>query len=104
MARARKFPGRYLPCLPRHLLPLHLLLAVLNACAATDLDGDGWSESEGDCDDQDAQAHPGAEELCDQRDNDCDGEIDEGLETTVFYADQDGDAYGASDARLQACA
>jgi hypothetical protein len=31
----------------------------------------------GDCDDADAQAYPGAEELCDLLDNDCDSAVDE---------------------------
>jgi hypothetical protein len=42
-------------------------------CAPSDADGDEWSTSDGDCDDNDANTYPGAEELCDGRDNDCDG-------------------------------
>jgi hypothetical protein len=57
-----------------------------------DADGDGIPVGE-DCDDTDADSYPGAEELCDGRDNDCDGEADEGLETTAF-PDRDGDGYG----------
>ena len=39
-----------------------------------DLDGDGWYSGE-DCDDQDPLTYPEASELCDGRDNDCDGEV-----------------------------
>lgn len=53
-----------------------------------DADGDGYTESGGDCDDTDATVHPGATEICDDRDNDCDG---------VSDADLDSDADGISD-------
>lgn len=57
-----------------------------------DADGDGYFSNE-DCDDQDAQTNPNAEELCDGVDNDCDGEVDEGVRQ-VYYADEDGDGFG----------
>jgi hypothetical protein len=44
-----------------------------------DLDEDGYSIADGDCDDYDHTVYPGAEELCDGKDNDCDGEIDENV-------------------------
>jgi MYXO-CTERM domain-containing protein len=38
------------------------------------VDGDLWSECDGDCDDDNADVNPGAEEVCDDGiDNDCDG-------------------------------
>ncbi|MBW2453045.1 MAG: hypothetical protein JRI68_00965 [Deltaproteobacteria bacterium] len=47
----------------------------------TDPDGDGSLPPEcggGDCDDADGDIHPGADELCDdEEDNDCDGNIDD---------------------------
>ena len=52
-----------------------------------DNDGDGVTSCGGDCDDQDEDAYPGAIEVGDTVDNDCDGTVDEGTE---LY-DDDGD-------------
>ena len=54
-----------------------------------DVDGDGVDFDQ-DCDDSDATVYPGATELCDGLDNDCDGATDEGLTT-----DADADGYSA---------
>lgn len=43
---------------------------------AFDIDGDGWSACEGDCNESDPETHPGAFEKCDNQDNDCDGSVD----------------------------
>ena len=67
-----------------------------------DADSDGWPASE-DCDDTDPERFPGAEEICDDKDNDCNGEVDEGV-TTTFYADADGDGHGRTDDATEACA
>ena len=44
-----------------------------------------------------------AAEVCDDLDNDCDGEVDEGL-VTVVYADVDGDGYGDPTSAIETCA
>lgn len=68
-----------------------------------DADGDGYVEAlneclpGGDCDDNNANVHPGAIEICNGIDDDCDGEIDEGVQTQ-FYQDLDGDGFGSSTA------
>ncbi|MCE9666357.1 FG-GAP-like repeat-containing protein [Myxococcus stipitatus] len=55
-----------------------------------------------DCDDTSSSTHPGATEVCDNRDNDCDGSVDEGVLTT-FYRDADGDGHGVPTQTVQAC-
>lgn len=46
-------------------------------CREVDIDGDGYLESTGDCNVDVARFHPGATEICDRQDDDCDGSIDE---------------------------
>ena len=61
-----------------------------------DLDGDGYSPADGDCDDNNEDINPGAPEYCDGIDNDCNDEIDDDPEDgRWWYADEDHDGYGA---------
>jgi hypothetical protein len=55
-----------------------------------------------DCDDARAGTYPDATETCNGLDDDCDGDLDEGVRTT-FYRDIDGDGYGVSGTTTQAC-
>ncbi len=66
----------------------------------SDADGDGFLARD-DCDDDDPAAHPGAAEVCDEVDNNCDGAVDEGV-TMTLYLDIDEDGYG--DAAEEGCA
>jgi len=89
-----------------------------------DLDGDGFGSSGqtrlycsapvsdpyvqqvGDCDDRagvGALSHPGLLEVCDGRDNDCDGNLDESFPHKTFYADQDLDGFGDPAQSIAAC-
>jgi len=69
-----------------------------------DADQDGSTSAE-DCDDSDPAVHPGADELCNDVDDDCDGVIDEddALDAALWYADADGDGYGLTDDTTTAC-
>jgi len=55
-----------------------------------------------DCDDTRASVFPGAVEVCDGRDQDCDGLIDEGV-LPAWYRDADGDSYGDASQSVDAC-
>jgi hypothetical protein len=69
--------------------------------AVGDSDRDGTPADE-DCDDDDPYVYPGAEEICDGIDNNCDGEVDEGLTQWVF-TDEDRDGYGDPASAFSVC-
>lgn len=62
----------------------------------------GYATISGDCNDTRNDIRPGAAEVCDGVDNDCDSAIDEGVKT-LYYRDVDGDGYGVFSPTLQAC-
>ncbi len=75
----------------------------------TDVDNDGYgtttsqcaceasgtyrADNNDDCNDANAAVSPGDTETCNSVDDDCDGTVDDGL--PLYYADADGDTYGA---------
>ncbi|MBL0062619.1 MAG: putative metal-binding motif-containing protein [bacterium] len=70
-----------------------------------DADGDGHSKvafGGDDCDDWRPDLSPGAIELCDGIDNNCNGQIDEGFSRT-WYFDADGDGYGTNSNSITSC-
>ena len=103
----------------RYLLGLSIL-SLLSACndgssgkdegttkdsgvtSGCDEDGDSFCESAGDCNEGDPAINPGAEEICDGIDNNCDKDIDEGV-TNTFYADADGDGFGDTNSTVEGC-
>jgi hypothetical protein len=60
----------------------------------------GYISRGGDCNDADASINPGATEICNFKDDDCDGTVDEGC--AVYYRDADGDGYGLWDQQIRA--
>jgi len=85
-----------------------LCLLTLSAChtvggVVDDQDGDGspWDE---DCDDLEPAAYPGADEICDGIDNDCDGRIDaDAIDAPSWAVDFDSDGYGDMEAAVESC-
>ena len=71
---------------------------VLESC----LQPEGYVEDDSDCNDMDEFINPQAEEVCDEQDNDCDGDIDEDV-TSTFYLDADTDGYGSSSSTMEGC-
>jgi len=53
-------------------------LGTIIYCPKNDKDEDGYELSK-DCNDEDSSINPGAEEVCDGKDNDCDDAVDEDL-------------------------
>ena len=87
------------------------------SCTTVDQDGDGYcadlacsdGSNPGDCDDLDSALYPGATEVCDGIDNDCDEDVDDNdpnLDTstgTEWFIDNDGDTYGFTAGSIWAC-
>ena len=62
----------------------------------------GYAVDNTDCNDDDNSVYPGAMEICDGKDNDCNGAIDENMKIS-FYRDADGDGFGDASNFIQAC-
>ncbi|MES2639379.1 MAG: MopE-related protein [Myxococcota bacterium] len=65
-------------------------------------DPGGAAREDGDCDDADASANPGATEACNGYDDDCNGTVDDAPAVT-WYLDRDEDGYGDDDSTYLVC-
>jgi hypothetical protein len=95
---------------------------VVKSTFYRDADGDGYGDlslstqactppagyvvDNRDCNDDPANGgptvYPGALEICDGLDNDCNGQVDDGVKP-IFYLDADGDGYGNPLLSIPAC-
>jgi hypothetical protein len=66
--------------------------ATASGCQAPE----GYVEKGNDCVDTNAAINPGAAELCNEVDDNCNGTVDEGVQKPVWYRDSDGDGYGST--------
>ncbi len=108
-------PSLCLACAISLLGPVMPVQAGCDDTYLPDSDGDGYGDSNqptnsqectpppgyvyesegGDCDDSNPNVHPGAAEVCDGLDNDCNNQIDDNpTDAPTFYPDADGDGYG----------
>lgn len=63
----------------------------------------GYVADATDCNDGNSAVNPGATEVCNAIDDDCEGGIDEGLVFSTWYADGDGDTYGDAGTSVSTC-
>ncbi len=76
-------------------------LPQVSACTPAD----GLTDVGGDCDDTLDTIHPGADEICDGFDQDCDADIDEdAIDAGHYFLDADLDGFGDDDTEVVACA
>ncbi|MFA6522092.1 MAG: MopE-related protein [Patescibacteria group bacterium] len=86
------------------------LFLALSACTElppeyADFDGDGYAVIDGDCDDEDVDVYPDADEYCDGIDNDCDDNIDENdaVDAETWFRDLDNDDFGDQRHDFESC-
>ncbi|QDE94488.1 hypothetical protein BHS05_00580 [Myxococcus xanthus] len=82
---------------------------LLEDLHTADEDGDGFVSPGGpmnrgtDCNDLRATAFPGALELCNGLDDNCDGRMETGVVNRVWYLDSDRDSFGRNEPGTEAC-
>lgn len=75
-----------------------------NSSVSSTTQPDGYVTDNTDCNDYDVDINPGADEICDNIDNNCSGENNEGLSFINYYDDLDDDGYGWASTTYNWCA
>lgn len=83
-------------------VPIFFTVVAGSEGLGVDADMDGHYDGP-DCNDSNPAIYPGATEVCNAVDDDCDTRVDEGLPTQTFYADADEDGYGDVFASMVSC-
>jgi hypothetical protein len=63
----------------------------------------GYVTNSTDCNDNDANVRPTATEICNTIDDNCNGQINEGITFTTYYLDADGDGFGNPNSSQSSC-
>jgi hypothetical protein len=63
----------------------------------------GYITNSTDCNDNNANVRPTATEICNTIDDNCNGQINEGITFTTYYADADGDGFGNPSVSQSSC-
>ena len=64
----------------------------------------GYVTNSTDCNDNNANVRPTATEICNTIDDNCNGQINEGITFTTYYADADADGFGNPNLSQSSCA
>ncbi|MBK8053945.1 MAG: hypothetical protein IPK35_11915 [Saprospiraceae bacterium] len=104
------------------VVPVRFQNPIVSGTWYADADGNGWgnpaittthcgtslsgyTQNIPDCNDNDTQVYPGAPENCNDKDYNCDGNINGALPPpSTWYQDSDGDGFGNSAVSIVACA
>ena len=63
----------------------------------------GYVTNATDCDDSDDNVQPGAAEVCNSIDDNCNNQVDENIQFNIYFEDADGDSFGNPNSTISFC-